>query len=314
MAERKLIAHLSGRGVGLLPERDHDAAGEIAVRFEAAIDVELLRRAVHGVDRGQPDGAEAAERFLEPLVAGVGVGLRDDLLHQPHRGPLLQLAGRHAVLAGDGRFFGEGDRSGDTRQIERGTVGQRGVAIEEFEQHGSIAGRFGEEIATNPGLRERFVVETPALNPAIGVHSFAFPRDAGSDVIETSGGEEIGALSADRAHQGVNVGIGETGHKGYAAAINERRAGAAHGADGVVVAGGQDVTVFECDCAARGEGGIQRTDAGSPDDRIGMGGHACSSWRAPLRPATDQKPDRDAVSGTARQGTESNHPQSYIAP
>ena len=135
IAKRKLVAHLRWRRVRLLPEGDDHAAGEIAVLLQPAIDVELVGRAVHGVDRRQTGLAEAAERVPEPAIARLGVDLGNDVLHEPHGGPLLQLAGGNAVDADDARFFLERDRPVDAGDRQRGAIGEGGVAVEELQEH-----------------------------------------------------------------------------------------------------------------------------------------------------------------------------------
>ena len=161
------------------------------------------------MDRRRAGLAEAAERVPEPAIARLGVDLGNDVLHEPHGGPLLQLAGGNAVDANDGRFFRERDRPVDTGDRQRGAVGEGGVPVEELQEHWLAGGDTIEEIAANAGLLKRLVVKPPALHPAIRSDPLALREEAPPDVIQARGVEKVGALGADRAHQRVDVGVGQ---------------------------------------------------------------------------------------------------------
>src|SRR5215213_874375 len=274
IAKRELVAHLRRRRVGLLPERDDHAAGEIAVFLQPAIDGELVGCTVHSVDRREASFAEAPERVPEPAIARLGVDLGNNVLHEAHSGPLLQLAGRNAVDANDGRFFCEGNRPVDTGDRQRGVVGEGGVGVEELQQHWLTGGDTVEKITANTGLLERLVVEPPALHPGVRSDPLALREEAPANLSQTRGVEKVGALGADRAHQRVDMGVGQPGYEGDATTIDHPRAGTTHGADGVVVTGCGHETVLDRQRAARGEVRVQCPDVGSPDDQVWLRGHS----------------------------------------
>ena len=143
------------------------------------------------------------------------------------------------------RFFCERDRPVDAGDRQRGAVGEGGVAVEELQEHWLAGSDTIEEIAANASLLERLVVEPPALHPAIRPDPLALREKAPANVIQARGVEKVGALGADRAHQRVDVGVGEPGNEGDATAIDHPRSGTAHGADGVVVTGSGDETVLD---------------------------------------------------------------------
>src|SRR5215207_5379762 len=148
VAERKLVAHLRHRRVGLLPERNDDTTCEFAILLEPPIDSEVFGSAVHGVDCREPHLAETTKRVLEPPVARVHVRRGNQVLDESHCGPLLQLAGRRAINTDHGRFFFERDWSIDASELERGAIGQRGVAIEELQEHRLAADHLLEVVTT----------------------------------------------------------------------------------------------------------------------------------------------------------------------
>ncbi len=110
-------------------------------------------------------------------------------MHEPHGGPLLQLAGGNAVDADHARFFRERNRPVDTRDRERCAIGEGGVRVEELQEHWLAGGDLVEEIAANAGLLERLVVKSPALQPTVRADPLALREDAPSDVIQARGVE-----------------------------------------------------------------------------------------------------------------------------
>src|SRR3954465_13840268 len=101
------------------------------------------------MDCRQTDLPEAAERVLEPAIARLGVGPGNDVLHEAHGGPFLQLSSGTAVDTDDARFFFEPappPRAGDRK---RGSVGEGGVPVEELQEHRLVGCDLIEEIAAN---------------------------------------------------------------------------------------------------------------------------------------------------------------------
>ena len=118
-------------------------------------------------------------------------------MHEAHGGPFLQLSGGNAVDADDARFFFECDRPADAGDRERSAIGERGVPVEELQEHRLAGDDTIKEIAANACLLERLVVKTPALHPAVRPDPLALREKAPADVIQTRGVKKVSALGAD---------------------------------------------------------------------------------------------------------------------
>jgi hypothetical protein len=79
------------------------------------------------------------------------------------------------------------------------------VPIEELQQHWLTRIGGVEQVATDAAGLEGFVVQSSSLHP--GRRPFP-PGKLGADLVQGVGVEEVGALGAQCAHQGVDVGVG----------------------------------------------------------------------------------------------------------
>jgi hypothetical protein len=155
-----------------------------------------------------------------------------------------------AVDADDGGLFGKGNGTGDAGSVQRGLVRQCGMSVEELEQHRLARDGVVKQLAADAALLERFVVQPPALHPILRADPFALSGEPGADLVQAGGVEQVSALGAQGAHEGVDVGISQTRDEGDAAGVDDPRPRAPHGANGVVVAGGEDDAVLDGERAA----------------------------------------------------------------
>ncbi len=165
VAQQRPALELVPRRVDLDVQRRDDAHAQLAARLQLAQLVVRGRRAVHGVDGGQPGRRHAPQALGAALAALLVRRLRHDAQNGLEGRRLEQRARGAAVPAHDLGAALERARAVDARGRERRGRGERGVEVEERQQRRRPADGVRDELARQLHPVERGVLERVPRDP-----------------------------------------------------------------------------------------------------------------------------------------------------
>jgi len=146
------------------------------------------------------------------------------------------------------------------------------VEVHEGQDRRAAAGRVGDEVAADAGLREDVVVEAVAEDPLVRRAPGALLGHARAHVLERARVHEVGAAGVERAQERVQVAVGDAGHDRRAAQVDDLGRAVRGRPDLGVVAHRDDAVAGDADGGRPGAVGVERPHA-AVDEGEGQRAH-----------------------------------------